>query len=98
MKKISTIIVSWNGKDILSKCLQSLLTQECENLETWVSNNGSEDGSQAMLKELYSSVHLVGNGENLGFGSAVNRALGKAQGDYFLFLNNDLELEPDCVG
>jgi GT2 family glycosyltransferase len=40
----------------------------------------------------------VENGENLGFGSAVNRALGKAQGDYFLFLNNDLELAPDCVG
>ena len=98
MKKVSAIIVNWNGKDILSKCLQSLLKQEYENLEVWVSDNGSEDGSQAMLKELYPSVHLVENGENLGFGSAVNRALGKAQGDYFLFLNNDLELEPDCVG
>jgi hypothetical protein len=98
MKKISAIIVNWNGKDILSKCLQSLLKQEYENLEIWVSDNASEDGSQAMLKELYPSVHLLENGENLGFGSAVNRALGKAQGDYFLFLNNDLELAPDCVG
>ena len=98
MKKVSAIVVNWNGKDILSECLQSLLKQEYEDLEIWVSDNGSEDGSQAMLKELYPSVHLVENGENLGFGSAVNRALGKVQGDYFLFLNNDLELAPDCVG
>ena len=98
MKKVSAIIVNWNGKDVLSECLQSLLKQEYENLEIWVSDNGSEDGSQAMLKEIYPSVHLLENSENLGFGSAVNRALVKAAGDYFLFLNNDLELKPDCVG
>jgi GT2 family glycosyltransferase len=98
MKKVSAIVVNWNGKDILSECLQSLLKQEYEDLEIWVSDNGSEDGSQAMVKKLYHSVHLVENGENLGFGSAVNRALEKAQGDYFLFLNNDLELDPDCIG
>ncbi len=98
MKKVSAIVVNWNGKDILSECLQSLLKQEYENLEIWVSDNGSEDGSQAMMKELYPSVHLLENGQNLGFGSAVNRALKKAQGDYFLFLNNDLELKSDCVG
>ncbi|MGY8760290.1 MAG: glycosyltransferase family 2 protein, partial [Nitrospinaceae bacterium] len=38
MKKVSAVIVNWNGKDILSKCLQSLLKQEYENLEIWVSD------------------------------------------------------------
>jgi hypothetical protein len=98
MKKVSAIVVNWSGKDVLSECLQSLLKQNYADLEIWVSDNGSEDGSQAMVKELYPSVHLLENGENLGFGSAVNRALVKAEGDYFLFLNNDLEVEPDCVG
>ncbi len=98
MKKVSAIVVNWNGKDVLSECLQSLLKQNYEALEIWVSDNGSEDGSQAMLKEFYPSVRLLENGRNLGFGSAVNRALEKAQGDYFLFLNNDLAMEPDCVG
>jgi GT2 family glycosyltransferase len=98
MKKVSAIVVNWNGKGILSECLQSLLKQDYEDLEIWVSDNGSEDGSQTMVKELYPSVHLLENGENLGFGSAVNRALKKAGGEYFLFLNNDLELASDCVG
>ena len=98
MKKVSAIVVNWNGKDVLSGCLQSLLKQDYENLEIWVSDNGSEDDSQAMVKEFYPSVRLLENGQNLGFGSAVNRVLEKAAGDYFLFLNNDLELASDCIG
>jgi GT2 family glycosyltransferase len=98
MKKVSAIVVNWNGKDVLSGCLQSLFEQDYENLEIWVSDNGSEDGSQSMVKELYPSIRLLENGENLGFGSAVNRAMQKADGHYFLFLNNDLEMKPDCVG
>ena len=98
MKKVSIIVVNWNGKDVLSGCLDSLLKQDYEDLEIWVSDNGSVDGSQAMVREHYPSVHLLENGANLGFGSAVNRALEKAEGNYFLFLNNDLELATDCVG
>ena len=97
MKKVSVIIVNWNGKDVLSDCLESLLKQDYANLEIWVSDNGSEDGSQAMVKKTFPSVRLLENGENLGFGSAINRVLQKAEGDYFLFLNNDLELTTNCV-
>ena len=86
MNKVSAIVVNWNGRYVLSECLQSLLKQDYENLEIWVSDNGSVDGSQAMLRESFPSINLLENGENLGFGSAVNRALEKAEGDHFLFL------------
>ena len=97
MKKVSTIVVNWNGKEVLAECLESLLKQSYQSMEIWVSDNGSEDGSQAMVKQFYPSVRLLENGENLGFGKAVNRALAKAEGDYFLFLNNDLEVDSECV-
>jgi GT2 family glycosyltransferase len=97
MKKVSVIIVNWNGKEILDECLRSLMSQDYADLEVWVSDNGSEDGSQAMVREYFPSVRLLENGANLGFGSAVNRALAKAEGDYFLFLNNDLEMKSDAV-
>ena len=81
MKKISVIIVNWNGKNVLSDCLRSVFDQDYENLEILVVDNGSQDGSQALVKKNFPSVELVENGENIGFGSAVNRGLEKSHGD-----------------
>jgi len=97
MKKVSAIIVNWNGKNALSGCLESLFEQDYENLEILVVDNGSQDGSQALVKKKFPAVELVENDENIGFGSAVNRGLEKSKGDYFIFLNNDLVLKPNCI-
>ena len=97
MKKVSAIVVNWNGKDVLSGCLDSLLGQDYEDLEILVVDNGSEDGSQVLVKKNFPSVHLIENGENLGFGSAVNKGFQEAQGEFFIFLNNDLVLHSDCI-
>lgn len=97
MKKVSAIVVNWNGKGVLSGCLRSLLDQDYEDLEILVVDNGSEDGSQVLVKNDFPSVQLIEIEENLGFGSAVNRGFQKANGEYFIFLNNDLALQSDCV-
>ncbi len=97
MKKVSAIVVNWNGKDVLSGCLRSLLAQDYEDMEILVSDNGSEDGSQVMVRNDFPMVKLIENGENLGFGAAVNKGLEKAEGEYLIFLNNDLALKPDCI-
>ena len=97
MKKISAIVVNWNGKEVLSGCLKSLLNQDYEDVEILVVDNGSEDGSQALVKKEFPSVKLVENEANLGFGPAVNKGFEKAEGDCFIFLNNDLALQPDCL-
>lgn len=97
MKKVSAIVVNWNGKAVLVDCLESLLKQDYPGLEIIVSDNGSADGSNECVRERFPSVKLLENGRNLGFGPAVNRALSAATGDYFIFLNNDLYLEPDSI-
>ena len=97
MKKNSAIVVNWNGKEVLSGCLQSLLDQDCEDFEILVVDNGSEDGSQALVKKEFPTVKLIENEANLGFGPAVNKGFEKAEGDYLIFLNNDLALQPDCL-
>ena len=98
MKKVSAIVVNWNGKEVLSGCLRSLLDQDYEDYEVLVVDNGSEDGSQSLVKKEFPSIKLIENEANLGFGPAVNKGFEKAEGDYFIFLNNDLALEPDCLG
>ncbi|GJL79615.1 MAG: glycosyl transferase [Nitrospinaceae bacterium] len=98
MKKVSAIIVNWNGKNETADCIQSLLDQSYSNLEIIVSDNGSTDGSIEILqKQFSSSIRLLQNGSNLGFGAAVNRGLEAARGDYLIFLNNDLVLAPDSI-
>jgi GT2 family glycosyltransferase len=99
MKKVSAIIVNWNGKHETADCIQSLLDQDYSDLEIIVSDNGSTDGSVDFLRERFSSlIHLLENGNNLGFGTAVNCGLKEASGEYLIFLNNDLVLESASIG
>ena len=99
MKKVSAIIVNWNGKNETADCIQSLLDQDYSDLEIIVSDNGSTDGSIDFLRERFSSsIRLLENGRNLGFGTAVNRGLEEASGEYLIFLNNDLVLESASIG
>ena len=98
MKKVSAIIVNWNGKKFTVDCVESLLRQDYPAIEIIVSDNGSTDGSIETLREKYPQVKLLENGSNLGFGAAVNKGIEAGEGDYFLFLNNDLVLREDAVG
>ena len=61
-------------------------------VETWVVDNASSDGSAEMVAERFPEVHLVRNGSNVGFATANNQALRQATGDWLLLLNPDTEL------
>lgn len=90
---ISVIIVSWNVKDFLKKCLQSIYGfTKGVDFEVFVVDNDSKDNTVAMVKSEFPQVNLTANHENLGFGKANNIALNKCIGRYILFLNPDTEL------
>ena len=57
MKKVSAIVVNWNGEDVLSGCLASLLEQDYENLEILAVDNGAEDGSKVL--SIYKFVSII---------------------------------------
>jgi GT2 family glycosyltransferase len=98
LKKVTAIIVNWNDKDVIVECIQSLLKQDRNEIEIIISDNGSEDGSIEYLRRSFPSIKIIENGKNLGFGSAINKGLVAAKGDYIIFLNSDLKLNPKCVG
>lgn len=90
---LSIIIVSFNTKDVLSNCLNSLKKVKSElSFEVIVSDNGSTDGSVPMVKKAYKWVRLVDNKKNLGFSKGNNAAKKIAKGKYILFLNSDTEV------
>ena len=98
MKKVTAIIVNWNDKDVIVECIQSILDQNRNKIDIIISDNGSKDNSVEFIRKRFPSIKIIENGKNLGFGSAINRGLGLAKGDYLLFLNSDLKLHSKCVG
>lgn len=95
---VSIIIVSWNTSDYLERCLAAIPRAAAGlTIEVIVVDNGSTDGTQAMLAEKFPRVRVIQNPENLGFGRANNIGARASQGRTILFLNSDCELQASAL-
>lgn len=98
MVDISIIIVSYNTKDMLKNCIDSIFEYtHGVSYEIIVVDNNSSDGSKEMLQQCYPNVKKILNSENLGFAMANNVALSISHGEYILFLNSDTCIEYDVI-
>jgi GT2 family glycosyltransferase len=87
---MSIVLVCWNNKDYLEPCLRSIYDGNLQSsFDVVVVDNGSTDGSQAMLQSEFPQVQLIQNDENVGLGRASNQGIDATQGKYALLLNND---------
>lgn len=94
--KVTIIIPNFNGIEFLKTCLESLKLQNYV-AETIIVDNGSNDGSVDYIKQNYPEIQIIENKKNLGFASAVNQGIKTSKSEYVFLLNNDIELEPDCI-
>ena len=94
---VSIIIVNWNGMAHLPACLDSLAAQSFRDFEVVLVDNGSLDGSVAMVRKHYPWVKVVPLKENTGFAFGNNRGLEHCGGAYIVTLNNDTLVEADWL-
>lgn len=95
---LSIIIVNWNTRDLLRRCLASVAeTVRGLSYEVIVVDNASSDGSTAMLRSEFPTVRRIENSENRGFGAANNQAMRLMEGRYALLLNSDAVLTEGAV-
>ena len=88
--ELSIVIVSWNTKDVLYDCLQSVYSQPCRiEFEVIVIDNASSDGSVDMVESEFPQAKIIANTENRGFAAANNQGIAIAKGQYLLLLNSD---------
>lgn len=92
--QLSVVIVNYNVKHFLEQCLLSVRkASEGLDVEVFVVDNNSVDGSQAMLREKFPEVILMDNKDNVGFSRANNQAIRVSKGKYVLLLNPDTVVE-----
>lgn len=96
--KITVIVINWNRKGLLDACLGSLARQTHSSFEVLVVDNGSTDGSPAMVQELAPSypvpLRLIANATNQGFCAANNQGFAASRSALVALLNNDAEADP----
>ncbi len=96
--KLSIVIICWNDKKYLAKCLESIYAEaQAVEFEIIVTDNGSTDGSLDYVREHFPAVKIVANGRNIGFGPGNNAGIRAAQGEYILLLNPDTYLRPHAL-
>ena len=95
--KVSIIIVNYNGKELLQKCLDSLLKVNYNNFEIILVDNNSTDGSVEFITKNYPSLIIIKLDSNKGFAEPNNVAAKISKGKYLLFLNNDTVVTPNFI-
>ena len=95
MEKLAIIIVNYNIKNELEKCIESIYQNppSCD-YSINVVDNASKDNSVQMVREKFPNVNLYANKENLGFAKANNIVLRKVKSEFVLILNPDTIVLP----
>ncbi len=88
------IVPNWNGERFLSACLGSLREQSFKDFETVLVDNGSTDGSVALVSREFPEVRVLPLSENGGFSVAVNAGIRASRTEHVALLNNDTETDP----
>jgi GT2 family glycosyltransferase len=103
MTKLAVLVLAWNGERFLGPCLRALAAQvDAPPFAVLVVDNGSTDGSAALVEHDFPAVHLLRTGANLGFAGGNNAGLQALQAnavpgiadvpDAVVLLNQDTEV------
>jgi len=96
--RVTAAVLTYDGRELLEVILPSLARQSYEDFNVMVVDNGSRDGTCDWLAANWPDVEVVALAENIGVTRALNVCLTTPQTELVLLLNNDMELDPDCLG
>lgn len=88
MKKISIVTISFNQKEFISECINSVISQNYLNVEHIVVDAGSTDGSREIISSFGDKVIKIFEADK-GPADGLNKGFSKASGDIYYFLNSD---------
>ena len=95
--KTAVVILNWNGRHMLERFLPSVTAHTTGDAEVVIADNGSTDDSIAFLHDRYPSLRIIQMDKNYGFAEGYNRALSQIEADYYVLLNDDVEVTPNWI-
>ncbi len=95
--KTAVVILNWNGKHMLERFLPSVTAHTTGDAEVVIADNGSTDDSLAFLHDQYPTLRVIPLDKNYGFAEGYNRALAQIDADYYVLLNDDVEVTPNWI-
>jgi GT2 family glycosyltransferase len=103
MPRVSVVIPNWNGSRWLRPCLAALAAQQYRDFEVVIVDNGSTDGSPALVESLRAehpdlTVQLVALTQNIGFAAGTNAGIRFSDSELVAALNNDTVADPGWLG
>ncbi|HLH34931.1 MAG TPA: glycosyltransferase family 2 protein [Alloacidobacterium sp.] len=95
---LSIIIINWNSKEFLRKCLASI-RDSIKNVEyeVIIIDNASYDGAEEMVRSTFPETMFIQSDKNLGFAGANNLGFAYSSGRNILFLNPDTEIKGTAI-
>jgi GT2 family glycosyltransferase len=94
---VSVIVLNYNGLAFLTRCIETLKATQYEPLEIIVIDNASKDGSLEQVRQHFPEITTIAFDTNWGYAGAYNRAVPSANGEFVVFLNFDVEVDPDWL-
>ena len=100
MQKVSIVIPNWEGRELLKKCIPSVIKAarnypgDCEII---VVDNGSKDKSIDYLRSTFPQVRIISLPENRGFSKGMNRGIRGSKNRIVIGLNNDTMVKEDFI-
>jgi len=96
---VTVVIVNWNGERLLPECLEALAKQDLPDgqADVWMVDNGSTDGSLALVERDFPWVRVLRNPRNDGFAGGNNVALRQVRTPFVALLNSDARPAPDWL-
>jgi GT2 family glycosyltransferase len=94
---VAVVIVNYNGEGLLPDCLAALAAQTRAPAEIVVADNGSRDGSLALLRARHPGVRVLELGRNFGFAGGANRGVAATSASWVCVLNSDATPAPDWL-
>lgn len=98
MKKVSIVILNWNGKQLLEKFLPSIMQYSNPNIaDIVIADNASTDDSLRYVKKYYPNIIMIELSENYGYAEGYNQALKQINSEYTILLNSDVEVSENWL-